>query len=136
MGVMKKIAPKKRQGKLTTNDVVMEQHEYMTINVLLAYGEDVELLAKSRTPHNKSPDIAMRGRTWEIKSPTGKTLRSVNRILHRATQQSVNVILDLRRTKIADEALLGFIDKLFRELRSMRNLWIVTKQAKIIKMKK
>ena len=42
---------KKNAGRLLTNNVIMETHEYATINVILAEGEDVELLKKiSHTP--------------------------------------------------------------------------------------
>ena len=132
---MKKTMPRK-QGKLTTNNVVMEPHEYATINVLLSHRENVELVRKSRTPHTKSPDIAMCGMFWEIKSPTGRTLRPIERIIHRAIKQSQNVIIDLRRTKLADKITLKFLQQLFYELRSMRNLWIITKKTDIVKMKK
>ncbi len=123
-------------GRLLTNNVILEAHEYATINVLLASGEDVELLVKSRTPHSKSADICMHGMTWEMKSPDGKTLRSIERIIHRATQQSRNVIIDLRRTKVTDKSSIPLLEKVFSELRSIRILWIITKQAEIIKLKK
>lgn len=100
-----------RQGRLITNGVVMEAHEYVTINVLLELGEDVELVKKSRTPHTKSPDIVMRGMDWEMKSPTGKTKRPIERIMHRAARQSENIIIDLRRTKILDKDLVTFLEK-------------------------
>lgn len=96
---------------MITNGVVMEAHEYVTINVLLELGEDVELVKKSRTPHTKSPDIVMRGMDWEMKSPTGKTKRPIERIMHRAARQSENIIIDLRRTKILDKDLVTFLEK-------------------------
>lgn len=132
---MKKNIPTK-QGKLTTNNVVMEPHEYATINVLLSDQENVELVRKSRTPHTSSPDIVMRSMFWEMKSPNGKGVRSVEHALRRATHQAPNVIIDLRRTKISDEILIKLLRKLFLELRSVRNLWIITKRAKITKLKK
>lgn len=72
---------KKVAGKLTTNNVILETHEYATINVLLADGEDVELIEKSRTPHTKSADIVMLGMAWEMKSPNGKSARCVEHAL-------------------------------------------------------
>ena len=126
----------RKQGRLTTNNVVMEPHEYSTVNVLLSHQEDVELVRKSRTPHTRSPDIVMRGMFWEMKSPDGKGSRSVEHALRRATHQASNVIIDLRRIKISDEILILLLKKLFLELRSTRNLWIITKQVEIIRLKK
>ncbi len=126
----------KKQGALTTNGVVMEAHEYATINILLKEGIDVELVEKSRTPHNSSPDIMMLGMFWEIKSPNGKTTRCVEHALRRATHQSSNIIIDLRRISIADPTLITFVSKQFFNLRSVRNLWIITKKMEIAKLKK
>lgn len=132
---MKK-AKLKKQGKLTTNNVILESHEYSTINILLSSSEDVEIVRQSRTPHTSSPDIVMRNMFWEMKSPNGKNLRTVEHALRRATHQSSNIIIDLRRIKIADETLITLLKKLFLELRSVRNLWVITKQSEIIKLRK
>lgn len=127
---------KKVAGKLTTNNVILETHEYATINVLLADGEDVELIEKSRTPHTKSADIVMLGMAWEMKSPNGKSARCVEHALRRATHQSRNIIMDLRRTKLEDAVLIMLLERLFKELRSVRQLWVITKKIEIVKFKK
>lgn len=114
----------------------METHEYETINVLLANGEDVELLRKSRTPCSKSADIFMRKLVWEMKSPNGKTARCVEHALRRATHQAPNIIIDLRRMRLGDDILMALLGRLFQELRSARNLWVITKIDTIIKHKK
>ena len=90
--IMRRMGKKKERpiGRLTTHGVILETHEYATIDVLLASGEDIELLRKSHTPHTKSADIFMRSLVWEMKAPTGKTDRSINRIIHRAVHQSSN----------------------------------------------
>lgn len=123
-------------GTLITNNVILEPHEYSTINVLLDCGEDVELVERSRTPHAKSADIVLLSMLWEIKSPNGKTTRCVEHAIRRATHQAPNVIIDLRRIKIPDETLIKLLKRLFQELRSVRNLWIITKKSQIIKYKK
>ena len=123
-------------GHLITNGVVLERHEYNTINVLLSAGLDVELVVKSRTPHSKSPDIYMMGMLWEMKAPTGKTLRAIERILHRAIKQSSNIVMDLRRTPMSDEILCTAIEKFFHNMRPIRSLWIITKSKQIVRLKK
>lgn len=126
----------KHPGYLTTNNVIIEPHEHKTIDVLLSYGYDIEILLKSHTPHTKSADIFMCRLIWEMKSPTGKTTRSIDRILHRAVHQSRNIIIDTRRTKIPDSELILLLKKLFHEIKSIRKLWIITKQKEIIKLQK
>lgn len=114
----------------------MEEHENITINTLLADGNDIELIQKSHTPRTKSTDIFMRELVWEMKSPTGKTLRPIERIVRRATRQSSNIIIDLRRTPLSDKVLVDAIIKYFHQIREIRNLWIIDKQSEIIKFKK
>lgn len=123
-------------GKLLTNNVILELHEYATINTLLAEGLDIELVQKSRTPGTKSPDIVMLGMFWELKSPSGKTQRAIEHALRRATHQAQNIVIDLRRTKVADKMALTLLTNLFAQLRSVRNLWIIDKQNSIVKLKK
>lgn len=129
------IKRRKAPGKLTTNGVILELHEYATINALLADGNDVELVKKSRTPHTKSADILMLSMIWEMKSPNGKTTRCIEHALRRATHQAPNIIIDLRRMKVADTISITLLEKLFLELRSVRNLWIITK-TEILKLRK
>ena len=126
----------RRVGRLTTNNVILETHEYLTVNALLADGEDVELVEKSHTPRTKTADIVMLGMFWEMKSPNGKTARCVEHAMRRATHQAPNIIIDLRRMKLADPALVALLERLFRELRSVRNLWIINKCNEILKHKK
>ena len=123
-------------GKLTTNGLIMERHEYATINTLLATGYDVELLPKSRTPHSKSPDINLIGMAWEMKAPLSSQITSMERLLHRAVHQSCNVIFDLRRTKLQDQNAITALTKYFYEIRTLRNLWIINKKDEILKLKK
>lgn len=127
---------KRKAGRLTTNNVVMETHEYVTINTLLVDGNDVEMLRKTRTPHSKSADIMMHGMVLELKSPTGDKLRTFDRIIHRAIHQSQNIVIDLRRTKMADNIAVPLLAKMFWQMRSMRNLWIIEKNDRIMKFKK
>lgn len=78
----------------------------------------------------------MQGMVWEMKSPTGETIRPLERIIHRAVKQSPNIIIDLRRSRISDSTAANTVQKLFLEMRSVRNLWIITKKLEIIKLKK
>lgn len=123
-------------GKLTTNNVIMETHEYITINTLLSEGNDIELVQKSRTPHSKSPDITMLGKFWEMKAPLGKTSRSIEHALRRATRQAPNIVIDLRRAAVPEQTSLALLIRLFHELRSIRQLWIIQKNHQILKFKK
>ncbi len=63
-----------------------------------------------------------------MKSPIGKSRRTMEHIFKKAAHQSKNIIIDLRRTKIADEQAIVSLKRVFKTSRSVRNLWIVTKK--------
>ncbi len=72
-----------KQGRLTTNGVLMQSHEYATINVLLGFGYDVELTRPSSKLGVRSADFIMNGLEWEMKSPKGAgkyTIRDMMRV--------------------------------------------------------
>ena len=125
-----------KPGALTTNSMLLKPHEYATLNVLLAAGHDIELLRPSQTKYVKTGDLWMMGLVWEMKSPTGKSRSTMEHVFQKAAHQAHNIIVDLRRTKIPDSVAIISLEKIFNASRSVRNLWIITKQAEIIKKKK
>jgi len=130
--IKSKIVP----GRLTTNNVILETHEYVTINTLLAAGYDVELIQKSHTPHTKSADIFMVGLIWEMKAPKGKSSHTMEHIFKKAAHQARNIVIDLQRTKITDEQATPSLERVFKTSRSVHNLWIITKKLEMLKRKK
>lgn len=124
-----------KTGKIIPNGMVLATHEYETLVVLTNDGNDVELLKPSLTKYTKTGDFVMLGLIWEMKSPIGKSRRTMEHIFKKAAHQSKNIIIDLRRTKIADEQAIVSLKRVFKTSRSVRNLWIVTKKTEIIKLK-
>ena len=127
---------KKKVGRVTFNGVILAAHEYDTVLVLVNEGYDIELLKPSLTKYVKTGDFLMIGLTWEVKSPVGNSPRTMEHVFRKAAHQAHNLIIDLRRTKIADEMAISALEKVFGSSRSVKNLWIITKSQEIVKMKK
>jgi len=125
-----------KKGKITPNGVVLTTHEYATITMLTNDGNDIELLRPSLTKYVKTGDFLMSGLTWEMKSPIGKSRSTMEHIFQKAAKQAHNIVIDLRRTKIADRQAIASLEKLFQTSRSVRHLWIITKKSEILKLKK
>ena len=123
-------------GKIIPNGIVLTSHEYVTLTTLTDDGQDVELIKPSQTKYVKTGDLMMLGMVWEMKSPTGKSRSTMEHIFQKAAKQAHNIIIDLRRTKISDKQAVYSLEKVFETSRSVRNLWIITKKGKIIKLKK
>ena len=122
-------------GKIVPNGVSLEKHEYDTILYLTNLGYDVELVPPSNIPKTKSPDICMRGKFWEIKSPEGKNIRTIEHAFKRAVKQSENIILDLRRNKVNAEIAVKCIQKLLGSSRRVREIWVITNENGLLTLR-
>lgn len=125
-----------KKGKLISNGIVLATHEKDTIAVLINLGCDIELIKPSLTKYVKTGDFVMLGLVWEMKSPAGGSRSTMEHIFQKAARQAHNLIIDLRRTKIQDRNAINSLEKVFTTSRSVRNLWIIDKREKIIKLKK
>ena len=48
----------------------------------------------------KTPDVAINGIEWEIKSPLGRGKHVIEDQVKRASRQSLNIVIDARRCKL------------------------------------
>ena len=122
----------KKQGRITANGVLLQQHEMSTVVFLTQQGFDVALIPPQRLKGAHTPDIHMQGLDWEMKRPKGQSAHTIKRAFKTASRQSVNIIFDLRSSKMPDEVNLPKLEKEFADLRSVRRLIIITKDGTII----
>ncbi len=127
---------KNERGRLTAHNVILEQHELTTITFFLEHGKNIELIPPSLTPKSKTPDFIMDGIAWEMKSPQGKSIITIERALHRGARQSRHIILDLRRMKIPDAKMQTYVKRQFQLFRSIKKLKIILTSGKIIDLRK
>ena len=126
-----------KTGKIIPNGVRLEAHEYATVLFFTMLGKDVELIPPSFTPNTHNADFYMDGLIWEAKSPVGNSSRmTIERILHKAAKQSENIVIDLRRTRLSDVQSVACLEKQFKLSLSIKRLLIITKQEKLIDLRK
>ena len=125
-----------KKGKITPNGVVLEKHESATVVFLTEQGLDVELIPHRPKEHRvKTPDIRMKGRFWEIKSPKSAGARTIEHAMRSAGTQSDNIILDLRRSKMAEEKCLSRIKHELSFRKNIRRLLVITKSQQLLDLK-
>jgi hypothetical protein len=115
--------------------VFVDVHEKLTADFLASkLGYDVTFLVPIRRKRTKTPDIEMEGSAWEIKSPKGKSSRTIENNLRSALRQAPNIVLDLRRMdgRIPTARLLTEAERQFNLTKSMRRLIVITRQEKHI----
>jgi hypothetical protein len=111
--------------------VFIDVHEKIAVDFLASnLGYNVTFLIPNRRKGARTPDIEMNGLLWEIKSPIGKSSRTIENNLRSALRQSLNVVLDLRRMdgRIPTEKLLKDAERRFTDAKSMRHLIVITRQ--------
>jgi len=114
-----------------------ESHEKRTARILVdVLNEKILFLASDRQRGTKTPDIRMKGLLWEIKSPKGKSSRTIENNFRIAAKQSQNIIFDLSRTSIQDDKALSQINKQFRENKSAKRIIVITKKRKLVDIKR
>jgi hypothetical protein len=113
--------------------VFIDKHEKIAVDFLASdIGYDVTFLVPDRRKGTKTPDIEMNGLLWEIKSPTGKSSRTIENNLRLALLQSSNIILDLRRMdgRIPTHKLLKEAERRFVNAKKMKHLIVITREEK------
>lgn len=83
--------------------------------------------------NQKTPDFLINGLHWELKTPIGAGKYNIQHLLHSAVQQSKNIIVDARFSKMH---LTRIVSELKRHstltTKGIKNLIVITKSRKII----
>ncbi len=111
-----------------------EKHELETARFFAALGYDIEFIPPNNTPKMHTPDINMDGVSWEIKSPTGKSKRTIENNLRQAMLQSENIIFDLRRISMSDKACTAELERKFNQKKDIKRLYIIRKSGDLLKL--
>ncbi len=109
-------------------------HEVNAILLLLDFFDaDITCIAPG---FGKTPDIRINNIEWELKSPQGDSVKTIENILKKATKQSKNIILDLSRIKMnGNQALSRTRYYLRNNSHGIKRLIIITKNHKVIDLK-
>lgn len=99
--------------------------------ILLEYFKsDIKFVPRS---NQKTPDFLINGLHWELKTPIGIGKYNIQHLLHSAIQQSKNIIVDARFSKMH---LSRIISELKRHstltTKGIKNLIVITKGKKIV----
>ena len=106
-----------------------EQHEISAAQIISDFLKaDAEFIVRST---RKSPDIQIGKIAWEIKSPTGKGKRNIERQLQLALKQSNNIVFDARRSKIHIFKIRSRLQYQANLTQSLKRLLLIMKTGKV-----
>jgi len=96
------------------------------------FNTSVEFLIPSTGYKQRTPDIIMNGVLWEIKAPLGKSKKTIEKQIRAGLRQSLNIILDCRRTPLNNSVLQKQITSCLMVYRRVKRLIIITKQSTVL----
>ena len=108
-----------------------EKHEFEAAKFFADRGLDVVFIPTSNIPKIHTADIIMDGVEWEIKSPTGKSKRTIQNSLRQAVKQSHYIIFDLRRIKLNEEECISQLRKQFDLKKYIKRIVIIKKNLEL-----
>ena len=120
------------KGKIITNGVHLEDHEFDTVKLLRDQGVDIELIPQSQIKGLRRPDIVFQGISWEMKSPKGNGRNTIKHTMQNAGHQSSNIIVDLRRCRLSTDDAVKELEYYFKISKRIRRLKIIVDSENII----
>lgn len=132
----KKKPQNKKTGIIEWNDVRLEPHEEEIAKFLADYGLNIEVIKPTNTPKTKTPDFLINGVLWEAKSPVGSSKSTLPRQFRRSKKQANKVIIDLRRIRIPASYAEREVIYRFEKTRDINQLLVITKDNRLLDIKK
>lgn len=128
---------KSKIGKVDYSDLKNppEKHERASAHYCADKDFDVTFIRPSSIKGTKNPDCMIKGRIWELKSPTTYSDSSFEYNFKKASSQSKNIIFDLRRLNARNE------QKYLKELikrgnsRTIKALIVITRDGRRVDIK-
>ena len=95
------------------------------------FNSDIKFVIRN---DNKTPDFLIKGRYWELKSPTGNGKYNLQHALRNAAKQSENIIIDARFSKIHINKIKNELNYQFKRSRNIKRLLLIDKQKNIVEI--
>ena len=113
-----------------------EEHEVSAAWILARYYKcRIDFLKPLEGYKRKTPDFIMNALEWEMKSPKGNTKRTIRNNIDIAKIQSPNIVIDARRTKLADEFIETELRKQCAIKARITRLIMIKKDGNILEIK-
>ena len=81
-----------------------------------------------------TPDLVMNALEWEVKSPEGDKKRTIRNNLDLAKEQSPNIVIDTRRTKLADYWIEAELRRQINIKKKIYRIIMIGKDGRVIEI--
>ena len=127
----------KHQGKIIApSDLNIQEQEMNTARAIADAGYDVEFTHRTWGNRVTSPDVAICGVVWEMKSPQASDRKAIERNLRKACKQSTSIVFDSQRMKGAsDSEIEKRLRSIHPHIKAMRRLWFINRKREVVDIK-
>lgn len=87
------------------------------------------------TASQGTPDVSVGNVKWEVKSPIGTGKNNIRKNMREAGNQSTNVVIDLRRSKLHQTRAIGYINQYMTTSKKLKRVTVITKSKKVLTIK-
>jgi len=95
------------------------------------FNSDIKFVVRN---NNKTPDFLIKGKYWELKSPTGNGKYNLQHALRNAAKQSGNIIIDARFSKNHINKIKNELNYQFKHSKNIKRLLLIDKQKNIVEI--
>ncbi|MBQ9360510.1 MAG: hypothetical protein IJV16_03435 [Lachnospiraceae bacterium] len=120
---------KKGTVDISELDTPPEKHELSAAKYFADLGKDIIFIRPSDSKGIHRPDFLMDGVEWELKSPTGRSKRTIENNFRDAVKQSRYIIFDLRRVQLTDDIAVKKVKMEFSVRKYLKRLLIIHKDG-------
>ena len=106
--------------------------ELSAADILVDFFEaDVKFVKRNS---GKTPDFLINGLYWELKSPTGSGKHNIQHKIQDAANQSMNIVLDGRKSKIHSIKLKNEVQRQFNVVNKAKRLIFINKSGRAVEI--
>jgi len=128
---------KKSYDVIVPHDYKIQPAELEAASVLADYFKtNVRVLSPSKDYMVKTADFVINDISYELKSPITKSVRSIENMIHLATKQSGNVVVDIRKSKITEKRMIKLCEDLLRYYKKLNKIILIVKNKKVLEFTK
>ena len=95
------------------------------------FNADVKFIKRG---NGKTPDFLIKGVYWELKSPTGSGKHNIQHKIQDAAEQSRNIIIDGRKSKLHPLKLKNEVQHQFNIIKKAKRLVFINKSGKAVEI--
>ena len=95
------------------------------------FNADVKFIKRG---NGKTPDFLIKGVYWELKSPTGSGKHNIQHKIQDAAEQSRNIIIDGRKSKLHPIKLRNEIQHQYNITKKAKRLIFINKSGKAVEI--